>query len=139
MQTTPAPTTRQARSTDSFELAMAIKPTIPKAYHGVTQDGDGRFVQLEFEQTMHLLGLRGQISDRIQNMRDAEGEMIVLQGDIEDLQAQATGEKQRSKGGALRIQGNLLRRMARVAYLRERIERWGLELQALKALLNGAI
>ena len=136
-QTTPAPTTALAKSTASFDVAMAIKPDIPSAYPAPSQADDGRFVQPEFEWTMQMLGLRGQISDRILNIEDAEGESIVLDGEVVDLTEQLK-RTDLPDGKKMIVLGNLRRRRARIAYLQERRERWRLELQALKALLMGA-
>jgi hypothetical protein len=137
MQTTPVPTTQLARSTVSFDVAMAVRPEIPSAYPAPSQADDGRFVQPEFEKAMQLLGLRGQISDRILNIEDAEGEALVLDGEIMDLTVQLA-RTDLSDGVKVKVLGNVRRRRARVAYLQERRERWRLELKALKALLMGA-
>ena len=137
-QTTPAHTTPPVEFTASFEIAMSIRPEIPSAYPAFSQTDDGQFIQPEFERTMRVLGLRGQISERIHNIEDAEGEAIVLDGEVVDLTEQLK-RTELSDSKKMIVLGNLQRRRARIAYLQERRERWRLELQALKALLMGAV
>ena len=117
-----------------------MRPEIPAVFPNPTQDEAGRFLQPEFECAMALLQLRGQVSARIHNISDARGEILILQGEIigyEDTLGMHGTERQLQLGQKELTEGSRRRAQNRIAYLEESIERWELELAALKALLTG--
>ena len=137
---TPSRSTPPARSTASFSLARKVRPEIPTVFLSPKQDEAGRFVQPEFEKTMALLALRGQVAMHIHNKEDAKGEILTLQGDMlgyEDTLGRHGTERQLQIGQKEVTEGLRQRAQNRIAYLEESIERWELELAALKALLSG--
>ncbi len=98
---------------------------------------------------MGVLAIRGAVADRVMNIEDAEGEIEMIGGDIFDnrtaLGLEAKGRDEAlairnslSPGNLARTRGSIRRGQARQAYLRENVERYKLELRALKALLTGS-
>ncbi len=126
------------KDTDGFKWARQIVPEIPKIFLSVEQDKEGRFVHSQFEGIMGILAIRGAVADRVINIEDAAGEIQVIEGDLTDNREALKNTDRLTPGGKLRIDGTLRRGVARQAYLMENIERWKLELNALKALLTGA-
>lgn len=129
---------KQVSVIDGFKWAGQITPTIPKAFQAVMQDEEGRFVHSQFEGIMGVLAIRGAVADRVLNIEDAAGEIQVIQGDLTDHMEMLKNTEQLTPGGKLRLDGTIRRGLARQAYLVENIERWKLELNALKAILTGA-
>ena len=78
------------------------------------------------------------MADRVINIEDAAGEIEVIEGDLTDHIGKLKNTDRLSPGDKLRLGGTIRRGKARQAYLRESIDRWRLELKALKALLTGA-
>lgn len=139
-QTPQSPPILAVKDIDGFKWAAQIVPEIPKIFKAM-QDKEGRFVDPQFEGIMGILAIRGAVADRVLNIEDAEGEIQMIAGDLLDNWEAIKDVDSRSKlspGNLGRTRGSIRRGQARQAYLRENVERYKLELRALKALLTGS-
>ena len=114
-----------------------MQPRIPTSFPAVKQNAEGHFEQPDFEKVMRMLELRGRAADRVYNIGDAKGEVLTLQGDVFEYEKEHTAGEL-TPGQRLRLEGYKRRAENRINYLEENVDRWQLELKALKALLSGA-